>query len=201
MIATTMGLAMRAVWPCTLLFVSCGGLDLPAEFDGSIWNAPPGTESRVEVDGSTVRLSAPLRENDLPEDAAIAARSVQPDGTTVEVARIWTDDGVAFRLRKAYVHGRELTLRTAVVTADGKVLERSHEIAQTQLPDAARDALDHTVTGKMIRVFAVQGHPGVEFYRTELERADGARLLAECRADGGGLRVARVIDAELTAWH
>ena len=174
---------------------------LPPDFTTDLARGEPGA-GRIEVRDSRIEaVSAPITEADLPHRVAIAVQAIQPGGATLEVSRVWRGDLEAFSITTRYGEGAAAQLRSALLSADGEVIERTHQLPIAEVAAAAHQAVAALGLGRIVVAEVVQTEPGAEHYRVWLEQADGAKFVAECSLAGEQMRVARRLTAEVRAWQ
>lgn len=196
---------MRAAFSCFVagvgLLACAAAPGLPPDFTRELARGEAGA-GRIELRGARIEtVSAPIAEADLPERVVVAVEAIQPGGTTVEVSRVWRGDLETFSVTKSYGEGAAAQRRSALLTAGGEVIERTHEIPISEVQGAAHRAVTALSRGSIRRVEVVQPAPGVERYRFWLGQADRSSWVVECSLAGEQVQVARCLEAEVRAWQ
>ncbi len=156
---------------CTALMLSplagCGSLgELPgalAHALGTASAAGDGSELEIDAGGAIEAARVPVSEDRVPPRARTAARSIQPGGDRVEVAREEGPFGSGFRWSTRY--GDQV--RTVLVSGEGRVLHKTWQIPATETPPEVLRAAARTCPGEIVRVEASQGPgPGADYHVT-----------------------------------
>ena len=189
-----------------LCLTCCAGPRFASEFVAAVHDLPPGQVCRLTfLDGKIVRYFAPTALDDIPADARRTANDyVQPGGRLLYAGREWGPEGVGFRLVKEYDGraGTRPTRRSVLVTADGTVLSRSHEIAQEESPAGALETVAREKLGAVERQEVIQRAPEEEVrYAFEIVDDQGRRWTVVCTGSGEIRERGRLVDAELGVSH
>lgn len=200
---STMRFAKLTIGVCLAGLVSCSGLgDVSGDFAAAAVRAEADAGCSIEIDGSSItELSVPMPRTELPREVARMVDAIQPGGTAVIVTRVWRSNGTAYRVVTQYPDDDTTNVRrTVLIDDEGQVVERSHEILESEVPGNIRDSVAELGRGTIQVIDVVQRGPGEEHYRFHLKLPDGRHFVARCQLDGTGLRVARVLPTELRAW-
>lgn len=136
---------------------------------------------------------------ELPAAARRMADAILPPrgSKLAELAREWGPRGTGYRIARSYAEGNA-DVRSALVTEDGQVLERTHRIAPAKLPAAVRRAAEGARPGGVIQhADVVQGAPGEESFRILVAEGRAATWLVECGPRGEGLRLYCLLNADV----
>lgn len=193
---------MARGWLCSVLSVlaACQASGLPEGFSEAARRSPGTGRCRLRVEsGRVASVAIDVSPRDLPRAARRMADAVLPPegGKLAELAKEWGPRGVGFRVRRSYGEpGADV--RSVLVTEDGRVLERTHRIAPDELPAAVRRAAERARPGGVIEhADVVQGDPGEEGFRVLVREGRAATWLVECDARGEGLRLYRLLTADV----
>jgi hypothetical protein len=120
----------------TIVLGACQSAGLPPGFAEAAATGPEDTPARLWLRGDrVVAAAAGMGQGALPQPAKAAMDAVAPGGELVFLGREWGPRGERFRVEKRYVDGSGAeTYRSALVTTEGEVIERSHSIAVGKVP-------------------------------------------------------------------
>lgn len=122
----------------TVTLGACHSGGLPRGFAEAAATAPEEAPARLWLQGDRiVGAAAAIGPGALPQPARTAMDAVAPGGEQTFLGREWGPRGEHFRVEKRYVDGSgAATYRSALVTAEGQVIERSHSIVVNKVPPA-----------------------------------------------------------------
>lgn len=128
---------MRGLLPLattTLAFASCTGTSgASTSLARLLAESPPGAAARLWLSGDRiVAAAAPLGPGSLPPAVRTSLDAVAPGGATTFVGREWGARGDGFRIEKHYTEPAHS--RSALLAADGAVLERAHTVPLAEVP-------------------------------------------------------------------
>jgi len=189
---------MRMLLGSCLVLCSCAGPGAPpGGYASALWESDASLPSSVGIaDSAIVSVAAALPMADLPPNVVRRVAMIQPGGEVLESARAYGRDGRGYRVSVDYGPGVAGRHRSVLLDDHGTVMERSHEIAQHDVPAAVARDVRALGLGDVERTHAVQAAPSGEWYRVWLVRRDGARFLVEWH-DGAVTRTARLLAATL----
>ncbi len=179
---------------------SCSGLGhLPAEFAEIALEAPQAQPLRIALRGGEVHsVSAPLGPGGVPADVRRAAEAIVPGGTTTRQDREWGPLGSGYRIEKHYPEEASGQWRSVLVDPGGRILERTHSLPMTLVPQAVLMAAAGDLRRDLDRIDVVHNVNGEEFFRIRARDTIGREYLVVCAVDGTGVRVSRILQAQLT---
>jgi len=97
--------------------------------------APEGQPARLLLSGDRVVSAAvALGRGSLPRPVRTTIDAVAPQGEVTFRGREWSRRGEGFRIEKLYVIDGVEHRRTALIAADGVVLERAHSVPVGEIP-------------------------------------------------------------------
>jgi hypothetical protein len=150
-----------------------------------------GGAARVLLDGARVTgVAVAIEPSQLPDTVRRIGEALLPGDSWVLCAREWSAAGVGFRLEKQLGAGQ---FRTALLDAQGEVLERTHEVPLAQAPRVAH-------AGVLVRCEVVQRAPGEEAFRLTFTSDQAPAEIVECSVDGRVVSEARVTRG-VELWH
>lgn len=190
---------VRCLLPLLILApIACSGLGhVPADFDAVALEAPANEPVRLFVEnGEITSLSVPLPRGGVPLEARRVADLVFPGGTIVFEGREWGPLGNGYRIEKYYpdvVSER----RSLLVAAGGEILEQTHSLPVAEAPQDVLLAAAADYRRDLDRIDVVHSGDDREYFRVHATDTMGRGYLVECAPDGGDLRVARILQAEV----
>lgn len=149
-----------------LLLAACAGSPAPPpEFAAALARGGQGSIERTAGDGE--RYCVPTDHRLLPRAVAVAIRTLQPGGELDALEQVFAGDETWYFARHRF---RDPTTpsRSVLLTSDGRVIERSHELAASGIgQDLARAmaAAQAALSAPAVRVEIVHGAPGSEWLR------------------------------------
>lgn len=129
---------LRTAVGCTLALAACtAGVGLPPGFPALLAECPDRAPARLWIAGDRIVAAAvAVGPGTLPPPVRQSLEAVAPHGEVTFQGREWGPRGEGFRIDKQYrIDGVEHT-RSALITADGTVLERSHSVPVAEAPQA-----------------------------------------------------------------
>lgn len=189
---------VTALLACVWSAVSsgCDTTNLDREFSRAAFASPADQPCHLAfTNGELARYGAPVEHDAIPAAARRTADDfVQPGGTLVWSGREWGPQGSGYRVVKVYGEGDEERRRSILVSADGEVLQRRHEIAPDEGPAADLETLSGLGLGVVLRLDVVQGRMGSpDQYRYLLLDPRGVRRIVICDGAGGILAQGRIV--------
>jgi hypothetical protein len=160
----------------TLAFASCAGTGgVATSLSRLLAEAPHDTPARLWLAGDRiVAAAAPLGPGSLPPAVRTSLDAVAPAGTTTFVGREWGHRGDGFRIEKHYSEPDHS--RSALIAADGSVLERAHTLPLAEVPqNVLATALR---TGPTIEAAWMVSGPVAEEYWSFVVRDRSGRVFA-----------------------
>lgn len=163
---------LRIAVGCTLALAACAtGVGVPPGFPALLAEGPAEAPARLWIaEGGIVAAAVAVGPGALPPAVRQSLESVAPRGEVTFQGREWGPRGDGFRIEKRYrIDGAEHT-RSALIAADGTVLERTHSVPLAEAPQ--------NVLGTALQI--AQRIDDVQFVSGR-ERAECWRLLATDR--------------------
>jgi hypothetical protein len=118
---------------CSALAACAGTGPRATELAAAIAAAPPGTAARLWLDGDRLGTAVvPCHQAELPPAVRQMLVAVAPDGERQFTGREWGPRGAGFRIEVRYADPAHV--RSVLLTNDGAVLERSHTVPLTEVP-------------------------------------------------------------------
>jgi hypothetical protein len=176
---------MRTPLPFVFLaFAACAGTAGPDPLHEWLDAAPPGQTSRLWLrDDRVIAAAAPIDPHDLPPAARTTIEAVVPGGLLEFLGREWGERGFGYRIEKRYPDEAVPHVRTLLVAADGRVLERAHSIPISDAPQhVLATALNVGPTVDEVRI--VSGPNREEHWSLTVRDRDGRTFVVEVEPDG-----------------
>lgn len=191
----------RLLGPCVLAcwLSSCAAPPaLPVGFADAAFEAPEDLPLRLLFDADTLVASAvPIGPGALPPAVRTLVEAIEPGGTTVYAAREWSRRGAGFRVEKRYSEGPDQQYRSALITSDGAVLERSHTVPVGQVPRRILLAVMTDARRDVLRAEVVSDAASEVGWRITMQDGGARMFVCECSMTGTELAVHRVLHAEV----
>src|SRR5262245_50595143 len=132
------GLALPSCWPsCWLLaLAACStAAPVPESLQTLLGESPEGNPARLSIGGNRIVAAAvAMGPGSLPKAARTSIEAIAPLGELLFAGREWGPRGAGFRVEKRYREGPKEHVRSVLVDADGRVLEREHSVAIAEVP-------------------------------------------------------------------
>src|SRR5262245_37248794 len=179
------------------LAAACAGPGLPAGFAAAAAAAPEDTPARLWIDGdAVVAAAAGVGPGGLPLAVRTAIDAVAPGGELQFAGREWSAAGDGYRVDKRYVDGPDESFRSALIAADGAVLERSHSVPIGKVPTAVLTAA--LTVGRDVRRCEIVADAAQETgWRAIVSDGAGRSFVATIGLQGGLRSVYRIVNARL----
>ncbi|MFO1076710.1 MAG: hypothetical protein U1E73_03180 [Planctomycetota bacterium] len=186
-----------ALAPLGLLVVQAcsSSAAVSARLQATLAEMPEDSPARLWLEGDRIAAAAVATgPGSLPQAVRTAVEAVEPGGETVFQGREWGARGEGYRVDKHYVLAGQDHRRTALVAADGRVLERGHSVPIAEVPQAVlAAALD--VGPTVVEAMIVSGPEVEEFWRCEVTDRLGRSYVVTVGLDGGRRGVVRRVAA------
>ncbi|MBL8730301.1 MAG: hypothetical protein JNM25_17925 [Planctomycetes bacterium] len=165
---------------------------VPADLSALLAEAPPDVPARLWLDGDRiVGAAVAVGPGEVPADARRTAEAVQPRGERVFQGREWGPRGEGYRIDVHYAGdaGPEHS-RSLLVTADGRVLERSHTVP---IPDVPQHVLASAmqIAARIDEARIVSGPEHEEYWSVQVHDRSGRVWVVEVTLDGRIVRSLR----------
>lgn len=168
---------------------------LAAELDAALAMAPPGAAARLWLDGDRLNTAVvPCLPAELPPAVRQMLGAVAPDGERQFTGREWGPRGQGFRIEVRYHDPAHV--RSVLLTDDGAVLERSHTVPLTEVPQhVLATALRHAPF--VDEAWIVSGPQREEHWDLLLRERSGALHAVRIGLDGSAISQRRRLDARV----
>lgn len=177
---------------------SCAtGLQLPAGFTAFVEQSPTGAPMRLTLEGDRIVAAAvPAGPGALPPAVRTTLDATAPHGELLWQGREWGPRGDGFRVDKRYRDGAHEHVRSVLIAADGRVLERSHSVP---LGDVAQNVLGKAMqSGPHVdEVRIVSGPEREEYWSCTVRSRIGRTFVVDVDLDGRLLRAVRRVEAKV----
>ena len=148
------------------------------------------------VSNRVVTASVAISRSSLPPAVRTTIDAVAPLGKTLFRGREWSDRGDGYRIEKEYLIDGSRHVRTALIDADGHVLERAHSVPIGEVPQAILGAA--LEIGPEIREMTiVSGPEREEFWRATVGTRIGRTYVVRIGLGGQLLHVRRRVIATI----
>ncbi|MHC5065833.1 MAG: hypothetical protein ACYTG5_17860, partial [Planctomycetota bacterium] len=132
---------------CFVPLLMLGACTLPPAIPGEVirdlLDAPQNGAVRVLIqDGEAVQWIVSLDPRTLPESVRRASEAVLQEGEFRFIGRFHGASEPAFFLEKTYPDQSADHVRKAIIADDGRILLRSHSLALSEVPVAARKQIE-----------------------------------------------------------
>jgi len=183
--------------PLLALAAACAGPGLPAGFAAAAANAPEDWPLRLWLDGDrVVAAAAGVGPGGLPQAVRTSIDAVAPGGELQFAGREWSAAGDGYRVDKHYVDGADESFRSALIAADGAVLERSHSVPIGKVPAPVVTAA--LTVGRDVRRCEIVADAAQETgWRATVTDGAGRSFVATIGLQGGLRSVYRIVNARL----
>lgn len=183
----------------TVTLGACHSGGLPRGFAEAAATAPEEAPARLWLQGDRiVGAAAAIGPGALPQPARAAMDAVAPGGEQTFLGREWGPRGEHFRVEKRYQDGGAETFRSALVTAEGDVSERSHTVPISKVPPAVLGAA--MKFGRDLRRCDIVCDAVAEReWRIHCIDGGGRTFVVSVGLDGSPLGASRVVEATLHA--
>jgi hypothetical protein len=180
-----------------LTLAACAGAGLPPGFAAAAANAPEDWPLRLWLDGDhVVAAAAGVGPGGLPQAVRTSIDAVAPGGELQFAGREWSAAGDGYRVDKRYVDGADESFRSALIAADGAVLERSHSVPIGKVPVAVLTAA--LTVGRDVRRCEIVADAAQETgWRATVVDGAGRSFVAMIGLQGGIRSVYRIVNARL----
>lgn len=161
-------------------------------------DAPSDQPLQLTFAGDAVAsVAVPLGPGGLDARLRAAVDAIEPGGHTVLMAREWGPRGDGYRIEKRYGEGVAEQFRSVLLSADARVLERSHTLSVSETPPAVLVAATAATRRTVLRIDIVSGPTKEEYFRLLLRDGGGRRFAVDCTPDGAVLATRRLLDAQV----
>lgn len=176
---------------------ACHSAGLPAGFAEAAATGPEDTPARLLLRGNhCIAAAAGIGPGALPQAAKAAMDAVAAGGETVFLGREWSHLGENYRVEKRYSDGNTESFRSALVTADGEVLERSHTVPANKVPPVVLGAA--MKFGRDLRRCDIVSDTAAEReWRIQCIDGGGRTFVVVVSLDGSPIAADRVIGVSL----
>lgn len=179
---------IRCLWLIAL--VGASGCAAPTVPTGPLADAEPNQTPRIGLAGDrVVSLAVPIDIRSLPGRARTSIDAIAPEGRLVFCASERGPRGAGFRVERAYEKPFE-HVRSILATAAGEVLERSHTVPLTKVPQHVLAAA-LTPSSLVESAEIVSGPEREEFWRIVTKDRRGRVFVVRVGLDGTHLSVMR----------
>lgn len=183
----------------TIALGACRSGGLPPGFAEAAATAPEDTPARLWLRGDrVVGAAAGIGPGAVPQAAKAAMDAVAAGGELTFLGREWGQRGESFRVEKRYADGGAETFRSALVTAEGEVVERSHTVPISKVPPVVLGAAMRF--GRDLRRCDIVSDALAEReWRIHCVDGGGRRFLVVVDLEGSLIAANRVVEATLRA--
>ena len=190
------GLALPFCWLLALAACSTAA-PVPESLQTLLGETPDGYPARLSIGGNRIVAAAVAVGNaSLPKAARTAIEAIAPQGELLFVGREWGPRGAGFRVEKRYREGAKEHVRSVLVDADGRVLEREHSVAIAEVPQHVLVAAMRV--GPMIdEARIVSGPAREEYWSVSVRDRLGRTFVAHVSLDGSLLDSVRRVSARV----
>ncbi|MCU0864919.1 MAG: hypothetical protein MUC36_14105 [Planctomycetes bacterium] len=179
----------------TLLTACAGSTPFATELATALTTAPPGAGARLWLDGGRIGAAVvPCHPAELPPAARTMLTAVAPDGERRYTGREWSARGTGFRVEVAYTDPAHI--RSVLLADDGAVLERSHTVPLTEVPQHVLATALRSAPF-VDEAWIVSGPQHEEHWELLLRERSGALHAVRIGLDGRALAHRRRLDARV----
>ncbi|HEU4418326.1 MAG TPA: hypothetical protein VFT55_05265 [Planctomycetota bacterium] len=194
------GLAVSFCWPFSwlLALAACSAAaPVPESLQSLLGDSPDGNGARLSIGGNRIVAAAVAIGNaSLPKAARTAIEAIAPQGELLFLGREWGPRGAGFRVEKRYREGAKEHVRSVLVDADGRVLEREHSVAIAEVPQHVLVAAMRA--GPVIdEARIVSGPEREEFWSVSVRDRLGRTFVARVSLEGTLLDSVRRVSARV----
>ncbi len=127
---------VRFTLGCWFAVAACStAAPVPESLQALVDESPEGMPARFAIDGNRIIASAvAIGPGALPAVVRTTIDAVAPGGEVLFQGREWGPRGAGFRVEKRYRDGAKEHVRSVLVAADGRVLERAHSVPIGEVP-------------------------------------------------------------------
>jgi hypothetical protein len=170
---------------------------VPESLQTLLVESPDGNPARLSIGGNSIVAAAVATGNaSLPKAARTAIEAIAPQGEVLFSGREWGPRGAGFRVEKRYREGAKEHVRSVLVDADGRVLEREHSVAIAEVPQHVLVAAMRM--GSMIdEARIVSGPEREEYWSVTVRDRLGRTFVARVSLDGSLLDSVRRVSARV----
>lgn len=178
---------------------ACHSGGFPLGFAEAAATAPEEAPARIWLQGDRiVGAAAAIGPGALPQPARAAMDAVALGGEQTFLGREWGARGEHYRVEKRYQEGGAESYRSALVTADGDVVERSHTVPVGKVPPVVLGAA--MKFGRDLRRCDIVCDAVAEReWRIHCVDGGGRTFVVSVGLDGSPLGASRVVEATLQA--
>jgi hypothetical protein len=184
---------------CWLLaLVACStAAPVPESLQTMLGESPDGNPARLSISGNRIVAAAiAVGNGSMPRAARTAIDAIEPEGEVLFTGREWGPRGTGFRVEKRYREGTKEHVRSVLVDADGRVLEREHSVPIAEVPQHVLVAAMHL--GSMIdESRIVSGPVREEYWSVSVRDRLGRTFVARVSLDGSLLDSVRRVSARV----
>ena len=194
------GLALPICWPfCWLsILAACStAAPVPDSLQTLLGESPDGNSARLSIGGNRITAAAVAVGNaSLPKAARKSIDAIAPEGELLFAGREWGPRGAGFRVEKRYREGAKEHVRSVLVDADGRVLERAHSVPIAEVPQ-------HVLVAAMLvgatidEARIVSGPEREEYWSVSVRDRLGRTFVARVSLDGSLLDSVRRVSARV----
>lgn len=184
-----------AGWLLLVCLAACAGGAQPSPAQ-LLAQAEPGQVTRLVLDGDrVVAVAAPIDYRQLPPLARTTCDAIAPDGELQFCGWESGARGRGFRVDKAYVEPVE-HVRSLLIDSDGTVLERSHTVPLTNVPDhVLATALERGSFVESAEI--VSGPEREEYWLVVIRDRQGFEFVCQVDLDGAEMAVRRRVQSRV----
>lgn len=183
---------LQRALPALLVLGACAtNATMPRDLAAQLAEAPTEPASRIWIDGDRIVAAAiAVGPGALPLAVRTTIDAVAPRGELLFQGREWSARGDGFRIEKRYRENAIEHTRSALIAANGDVLERSHSVPIAEAPQnvlAAAMERGHRVD----EVRIVSGATQEEYWSCTVSNRIGAVYVVDVSLTGKLLRTKR----------
>jgi hypothetical protein len=190
------GHALPFCW--LLAMVACStAAPVPESLQTLLGESPDGNPARLSISGNRIVAAAiAVGNGSIPRAARTAIDAIEPEGEVLFTGREWGPRGTGFRVEKRYREGTKEHVRSVLVDADGRVLEREHSVPIAEVPQHVLVAAMHL--GSMIdEARIVSGPVREEYWSVSVRDRLGRTFVARVSLEGSLLDSVRRVSARV----
>ncbi len=188
---STVGCLAASLGGCTTASIAA------PELAALLAEAPDATPPRLWIAGDRiVQATAPLGPGGVPHHVRTAAEAVAPGGELLFQGREWGPRGAGFRVEKRYREGAVEHLRSVLVAADGRVLERAHTVPLVEVPRPVLAAAVQRAP-HVEEAWIVSGPEREDYWLCTLRDRIGRTFVTHITLDGRSVAALRRVNARV----